>query len=115
VLTSPSCASPFFTGTNLPAGAVKLLTPRVAFAHSLDGGRAGAVVGSVAETASGLGADSGAYQRLTEPLVRDADQILPAFLGPLRSVPAHPLPVGRLGLEGLEPAARLPQGMNGVT
>jgi phytoene dehydrogenase-like protein len=102
-----AAASPFFTGTSLAAGGVKLLTPKVAFAHPLDGGRAGAVAGSVAETASGLGADSGAYRRLFGPLVRDADRILPAFLGPLRSVPAHPLPVSRFGLEGLQPAARL--------
>ncbi len=102
-----AAASPFFTGTNLAAGGVKLLTPKVAFAHPLDGGRAGAVTGPVAETASGLGPDSGAYRRLIEPLVRDADRILPAFLGPLRSVPAHPVSVGRFGLEGLQPAAWL--------
>jgi phytoene dehydrogenase-like protein len=100
-------ASPFFTGTNLAAGGVKLLTPEVAFAHPLDGGRAGVVAGSVAETARGLGADSAAYHRLLEPLVRDADRILATFLSPLRSVPAHPVPVGRFGLEGLQPAARL--------
>jgi phytoene dehydrogenase-like protein len=102
-----AAASPFFTGTSLAAGGVKLLTPKVAFAHPLDGGGAGVVAGSVAETASGLGADSGAYRRLMEPLVRDADRILPTFLGPLRSVPAHPLSVGRFGLEGLQSAARL--------
>jgi phytoene dehydrogenase-like protein len=100
-------ASPFFTGTNLAAGGVKLLTPKVAFAHPLDGGRAAVVVGSVAETARGLGADAAAYTRLVAPLVRDADRILPTFLGPLRYVPAHPVPVGRFGLEGLQPAARL--------
>jgi phytoene dehydrogenase-like protein len=102
-----AAASPFFVGSNLGAGGVKLLRPTVAFAHPLDGGRAAAVVGSVAETASGLGADSITYQRLIEPLVRDAGQILPAFLGPLRSVPARPLAVGRFGLEGLQPAVRL--------
>src|SRR5260221_6730595 len=102
-----AAASPFFPGPNLAAGGVRLLTPKVAFAHPLDGGRAGVVAGSVADTARGLGPDSGAYQGLLEPLVRDADRILPAFLGPLRSVPAHPVPVGRFGLEGLQPAARL--------
>src|SRR5262252_1048520 len=61
-----AAASPFFTGTSLAAGGVKLLTPKVAFAHPLAGGRAGAVAGSVAETASALGADSGAYRRLME-------------------------------------------------
>jgi len=100
-------ASPFFSGINLAAGGVKLLTPEVAFAHPLDGGRAAAVAGSVADTARGLGADSGAYRRLLEPLVRDADRILPAFLGPLRSVPAHPWPAARFGLKGLQPASWL--------
>jgi phytoene dehydrogenase-like protein len=102
-----AAASPFFTGTSLAASGVKLLTPKVAFAHPLDGGRAGVVAGSVTETARGLGPDSGAYRRLMEPLVRDADRILPVFLGPLRTVPAHPLSVGRFGLEGLPSAARL--------
>jgi phytoene dehydrogenase-like protein len=102
-----AAVSPFFTGTSLAARGVKLLMPNVAFAHPLDGGRAGAVTGSVAETARSLGPDSGAYRRLFEPLVRDVDQVLPAFLSPLRSVPAHPVPVARFGLEGLQPAARL--------
>ncbi len=102
-----AAASPFFTGINLAAGGVKLLTPAVAFAHPLDGGRAGAVGGSVLETASRLGADSGAYRRLLEPMVRHADRILPALLGPLRSVPAHPVSVGRFGLEGLQSATLL--------
>ena len=102
-----AAVSPFLTGTNLAAGGVKLLTPEVAFAHPLDGGRAGAVGGSVGQTAAGLGPDAPAYQRLMTPLVRDADRILAAFLGPLRSVPAHPVPVTRFGLEGLQPAARL--------
>src|SRR6266446_10995468 len=43
-------ASPFFAGTDLAAWGVRLLTPKVAFAHPLDGGRAGAVLGSVQET-----------------------------------------------------------------
>ncbi len=102
-----AAVSPFFAGTNLAAGGVKLLTPKVAFAHPLNGGRAGVVVGSVRETADALGADAGAYQRLLGPLVRDADRILPTFLAPLRSVPAHPVSVGRFGLEGLQSAARL--------
>lgn len=102
-----AAASPFFRGTDLAAGGVTLLTPKVAFAHPLDGGRAGAVAGSVQQTALGLGADSGAYQRLLGPLVRDAEFILPAFLAPLRSVPPHPAAVARFALQGLLPASRL--------
>jgi len=102
-----AAASPFFTGTDLAAAGVRLLTPPVAFANPIDGGRAGAVAGSVQDTADGLGADSGAYRRLLGPLVRDADSILPALLAPLRSIPAHPLAVARFGLEGLLPASQL--------
>jgi len=102
-----AAASPFFAGTDLAARGVALLRPEVAFAHPLDGGRAGAVTGSVPQTARGLGADAGAYQRLFGPLVRDAQLILPAVLAPLRSVPAHPAALARFGLEALQPASRL--------
>jgi len=102
-----AAASPFFLGTNLEARGVRLLAPKVAFAHPLDGGRAAAAVGSVAETASALGADAGAYRRLLAPLVRDAGAIVPAVLAPLRSVPAHPAALARFGQRGLLPATLL--------
>src|SRR6202051_2875633 len=50
--------SPFFRGVDLESGGVKLCTPTIAFAHPLDGGRAGAVSRSVDETASRLGSDA---------------------------------------------------------
>ena len=102
-----AAASPFFTGTDLAARGVRLLTPKVAFAHPLDGGRAAAVAGSVAETAGGLGPDGGAYRRLLDPLVREVGLTLPAILAPLRSVPGHPLAMARFGLEGILPASLL--------
>ena len=102
-----AAASPFFLGTDLAARGVRLLTPKVAFAHPLDGGRAAAVSGSVDETAGGLGADAGAYRRLMGPLVRDSGVIVPAVLAPLRSVPEHAVAVSRFGLRGLLPASLL--------
>jgi phytoene dehydrogenase-like protein len=102
-----AAASPFFRGTGLAARGVQLLTPRVAFANPIDGGRAGAVAGSVQDTADGLGADAAAYRRLLGPLVREAEPILAAFLAPLRSVPAHPVAAARFGLEALLPASQL--------
>jgi phytoene dehydrogenase-like protein len=101
-----AAASPLFAGVDLAARGVRLLTPEVAFAHPLDGGRAGAVMGSVADTADRLGPDSRAYQRLLGPLVRDADPILRTFLAPLRSVPGHP-GVARFAAEGVLPATVL--------
>jgi phytoene dehydrogenase-like protein len=99
--------SPFFAGTDLAARGVTLLAPKVAIAHPLDGGRAGAVSGSVAQTAATLGRDQRTYQRLLGPLVRDAALTLPALLAPLRSVPRHPAAVARFALAGLRPATWL--------
>jgi phytoene dehydrogenase-like protein len=100
-------ASPFFAGTDLAARGVTLLTPKVAFAHPLDGGRAAAAHGTVDETASDLGGDAAAYRALIGPLVREAGSIVPALLAPLRSVPDHPVAVAGFMLHGLLPATIL--------
>jgi phytoene dehydrogenase-like protein len=122
-------ASPFFTGADggvwggrppevgidLAARGVRLLTPKVAFAHALDGGRAAAAAGSVEETAASLGPDGRAYRRLVGPLVRDMPLTLPAILAPLlRSVPEHPVALARYGLEGLLPASVLARRLRGA-
>ena len=98
-------ASPFFRRFDLAALGVTLRTPKVAFAHPLDGGRAAWLVNSVDETAGGLGADGGSYRRLLGPLVRDAPLTLPSLLAPLRSVPGHPLAMARFGLDGIQSAS----------
>jgi phytoene dehydrogenase-like protein len=100
-------ASPFFRQIDLAARGVNLRTPRVAFAHPLDGGRTAAVTGTVRETAANLGADADAYIRMFASLVYDADGILPNFLAPLRSIPSSPIATARFGLKGLSPATRL--------
>jgi len=100
-------ASPFFRDIDLDARHVRLCMPKVAFAHPLDGGRAGAVRSSVEATAQTLGRDARTYRRLFQPLVRNLDKILPSVLVPLRSVPTHPLAMARFGLTGLLPATRI--------
>ena len=102
-----AAVSPFFAGCNLAARGVRLLSPKVAAAQPLDDGRAAAVCGSVAETASRMGADAGAYRRLMEPLELDADAVLSLALSPLRSLPGRPLPAARFGALGLLPATVL--------
>jgi phytoene dehydrogenase-like protein len=102
-----AAASPFFSRLNLPALGVRLRTPKVAFAHPLDGGRAAWVSGSVDETASRLGNDMSAYRALLGPLVRDAPIIVPDLLAPLLTVPAHPLALARFAISGLQPASML--------
>jgi phytoene dehydrogenase-like protein len=100
--------SPFFDTVDLARRGVRLLVPEVSFAHPLDGGRAGAVVRSVAETASSLGVDARAYTRTLAPLVRDADMLYPEVLTPLgRGLPHHPIAMARFGAVGLPPISRL--------
>ena len=95
--------SPFF-GPIVERGSIKVLTPEVAFAHPLDGGRAAILSGSVDETARGLGRDAARYEKLFSPLVRDSDAIISAVLAPVRTVPAHLFAAGRFAVEGLLPA-----------
>ncbi len=99
--------SPFFRSLDLASRGAALLTPEVAVAHPLDGGRGSAIGGSVEQTASRLGADASAYRRLMEPLVRDSDAIMALALAPLRSVPGELIPAARFGVQGLLPARLL--------
>jgi phytoene dehydrogenase-like protein len=98
-------ASPFFRAE--PLAGVRLLTPRVAFAHPLDGGLAAAVSGSVEDTAATLGADETLYRGLLGPLVDRWEAIVGEVLTPMLALPAHPLAVARFGLPGLAPATLL--------
>ncbi len=100
-------ASPFFGRVDLASHGVRLCDPEVAFAHPLDGGRAGAVVRSLDQTAASLGIDADRYARLMAPLVAAADAIVPEVLAPLRAVPKHPVSMARFGLVGLLPVLRL--------
>jgi len=99
-----AATSPFMRSLGLAERGVRLLTPKVAVAHPLDGGRAAAVSGTVAETAGRLGADGAAYRRLMEPLMRDSDAVLALALAPLRSIPDRLGAAARFGTEGLLPA-----------
>ena len=85
-----AAASPFFREFDLAAHGVRLRYPEVAFAHPLDGGRAGLALPSLAETAEGLGDDAGAYRRLLRPLVERGDAVADFFLGSsFRRPPTH--------------------------
>jgi phytoene dehydrogenase-like protein len=99
--------SPFFREFTDVRDAVSLLKPDVAMAHPLDGGRAVAVEGTVAQTASLLGADADKYRRLFSSLVDNADGLAASVLTPLRSLPRDPLTMARFGLNGLPSATHL--------
>jgi phytoene dehydrogenase-like protein len=94
-------ASPFFR--QHPLRGATLRSAEVAFAHPLDGGDAAVVAGSLAHTASSLGADHRAYRRLLGALVGDADAIIAGALAPLLRPPAHPIAMARFCVRGLWP------------
>ncbi len=99
--------SPFFRAFADLCDAVTMLRPDVALAHPLDGGQAVAVEGSVAQTATSLGADAAKYRRLFSPLVDDAEALAASVLAPLRSPPRHPLTMARFARNGLPSATHL--------
>ncbi|HSI82107.1 MAG TPA: NAD(P)/FAD-dependent oxidoreductase [Solirubrobacterales bacterium] len=101
-----SLASPLLRRLPLAPHGFELVHPDAPLAHPLDDGSAVMLERSIAQTATGLGADGHAYRRLLEPLVRDADALFGEILGPLRP-PRHPLLLARFGISGLRTAAGL--------
>ena len=99
--------SPFFLGLGLERLGVQLCKPQVAFAHPLDAGRAGAVFGSVSDTAAALGDDRKQYLDLFGSLVDHAGTIMPAVLAPLRYPPRHAISMASFALAGLPSMAHL--------
>jgi phytoene dehydrogenase-like protein len=98
-------ASPAFAGMQLDRHGLEWIHPTVPLAHPLDGGRAGVLHRQLADTVAGLGPDGQAWQRMFEPLLRHWDDLLPQILGPIVSVPRHPLVMAQFGLRALPPSA----------
>jgi len=68
---------------------------------------------SVDATAASIGGTDGeAYRKALGPLVRDAEKLLPAILGPLRPT-RHPIALSRFGLLGLRSAKGLARRFDG--
>ena len=100
-------SAPALSLDRLGAHGLRWVWPDIPLAHPLDGGRAGVLNRSVDETAEGLGADGARYQRLLQPLVDDWDKLLPQLLGPVLSIPRHPVTLARFGVRALLPATLL--------
>lgn len=79
----------------------------VEYAHPLDGGRGGAVVRSVAETAGGMGAGGHGWERLFGPLNDRFDTIVGEIVQPALHVPEHPIHLARFGALSGIPATAL--------
>ncbi|HWK98340.1 MAG TPA: NAD(P)/FAD-dependent oxidoreductase [Parapedobacter sp.] len=95
-------ASPFLRGLPLHEFGLAYIHPEVLAAHPFDDGTAAALYPSLGATADGLGADSEAYRRLFEPLVKNWPRIDTHILGPMLKIPENPLALAAFGLKSLQ-------------
>ena len=70
--------------------------PEVDLAHPLDGGGAGVMLRSLADTRAGLGADGSAWERVFGSSARGFAALSEDIMRPILHVPRHPLRAGAL-------------------
>ena len=99
-----AAVSPFFGRAQLGRHGLELLHAPVALAHPLDGGRAGVLHRSLADTVAAMGADGRTWDRHIGWVVRRWDALAPALLGPVVRVPTHPVTMMGFGVRALLPA-----------
>jgi phytoene dehydrogenase-like protein len=100
-------ASPFLRTLDLERHGLTWRWPEVDLAHPLPEGKAGVLVRSLCDTASGLGPDGPAWSATFGPLARNFPELAEHVLGPLLQLPRHPAELSRLGWLAARPAATL--------
>ncbi len=100
-------ASPFFRAFDLAAHGVKMLQPEVAYAHPLDGGRAGLAWRDLDRTAAGLGRDGAAWRSLLAPIAERWQGVVAAVMSDFRRPPRDLAILARFGLRVLEQGSPL--------
>ncbi len=99
-------SSPVFSQLPLHEHGLEWVHPDAPLAHPLDGATVALLERSVRDTASTLGGDEGAYERLMAPVVASWSDVAPVVQGPLRP-PRHPFAAARFGVLALRPATML--------
>lgn len=102
-----AAGSSFFRSLDLERFGLEWIHPEIPLAHPLDGGRAAVMFRSLEETASRLGSDERAYNRLMQPLRDNWDLLFDEIMGPMLHVPKRPLMLAKFGLNALQPAMML--------
>jgi len=96
-------ASPFLATLPLDRHGLRWISPEIAVAHPLDGGRGAVVTHSLDATAEGLGEDGARYRRMMRPLLNHADAVIGASLAPIIGIPSSPIATARFGVRAVLP------------
>ncbi len=103
--------SPFFASHRLQDHGLQWVYPKAEVAHPLDDGAVAMIYRSFSDTVAGLGADGKGYRRIVEPVLRHWDHLVPQLLGPMISIPRHPVALARFGIPALVPSTTLSKTM----
>lgn len=99
-----AAGSPFLRDLPLEQHGLEWVQPDILLAHPLSDGRAGLLHRSLDATARGLDEDADRYRSLIGPVVEAWDQLEGSVLGPLLTIPRHPIDLTRFGLKAIMPA-----------
>lgn len=102
-----AAGSPFFREIDLASRGVNWLAAPIDCVHPLDGGSAGVLHQSIAQTAEGLGVDGKRWRQLVGSLPERFDDLFADAASPIVSLPRHPLLMARFGAPALLPATSL--------
>jgi phytoene dehydrogenase-like protein len=105
--------APSLNGLDLARHGLEWCWPEVDLAHPLDGGGAGVMVRSLADTRAGLGADGAAWERVFGAPARGFDELSEDIMRPILHVPRHPLRLARFGLAAALPATAIARSFRG--
>jgi phytoene dehydrogenase-like protein len=100
-------SSPFLRSLDLRRHGLAWRWPELDLAHPLDSGEAGVLVGTVEETAAGLGTDGAGWQLVFGPVAHAIDDLIEDLFRPLLHPPRHPVWLGRFAGRALQPVTVL--------
>ena len=107
--------SPFMRSLPLESHGLTWVHPDIPLAHPVDPERAALLHRSLDETVAGLGRDGDRYRSLVGTVVADWPHLEEAVLGPIVSVPSHPIDLVEFGLKALRPATSTIRGFQTET